>query len=93
MSHPHLGRLLAALWQAKPGCFSHLPYLYTTNWITQLTDGEDHERMTSTLTDCGNCMGFIEGEQDSGSEACVTSLDNGTEPSASGSNLACPPAS
>ena len=41
--------------------------------------------MTSPLTDPANCMGVIEAEQDSGSEACATNLDNGTEPSASGS--------
>ena len=36
------------------------------------------------------CMGVIEDEQDSGSEACVTTLDNGTEPSTSGSNPGLP---
>jgi len=50
-------------------------------------DGEDHVPMTSPLTDPANCMGLIEDEQDSGSEACVTTLDNGTEPSVSGSAL------
>ena len=50
-----------------------------------MTDGEDLEPMTSPLTDPGKCMGLIEDEQDSGSEACVKTLDNGTEPSASGS--------
>jgi len=43
-----------------------------------VTDGEDHEPMTSPLTVPANCMGLIEDEQDSVSEACVTSLDNGT---------------
>jgi len=47
--------------------------------------GSDHEPKTSPLTDPGTCMGLIKDEQDSGSEACVTTLDNGTEPSASGS--------
>jgi len=51
---------------------------------------EDHEPLTSPLTDRGNCMGFIEGEEDSSSEACVTTLDNGTEPSASGLNTGLP---
>jgi len=51
---------------------------------------EDHEPLTSPLIDRGNCMGFIEGEEDSSSEACVTTLGNGTEPSASGSNTGLP---
>jgi len=51
-----------------------------------MTDGEGHEPMTSPLTVPGNCMGLIEDEQDSGSEVCVTTLSNGTEPSTSGSN-------
>jgi len=55
-----------------------------------LTDGEDHEPMTSPLNDPGNCRGLIEDEQDSGSEACVTTLDNGTEPSVSGSACGLP---
>ena len=42
--------------------------------------------MTPPLTDPGTCMGLIKDEQDSGSEAYVTTLDNGTEPSASGSD-------
>ena len=50
-----------------------------------MTDGEDHEPMTSPLTDPGKFMGLIEDEQDSGSEACVTTLDNGNEWPASGS--------
>jgi len=55
-----------------------------------VTDGEDHEPMTSPLTVPWNCMGVIEEEQDSGSEACVTTLDNATEASASGSNPGFP---
>jgi len=54
-----------------------------------VTDGEDHEPMTSPLTDHENCMGFVEGEKYSGSEACVTNLDNGNEPSASASAPGC----
>jgi len=42
--------------------------------------------MTSPLTDPVNYMGVSEDEQDSGREVCVTTLDNGTEPFASGSN-------
>ena len=55
-----------------------------------MKDGEDHEPVTSPLTDHWNCMGFIEGEEDSSSEACVTTLYNGTELSASGSNTGLP---
>ena len=55
-----------------------------------MTDEEDHEPMTSSLTDPANCMGVIKDEQDSGSEACVTTLDNGTELSASGSAPSLP---
>jgi len=54
-----------------------------------VTDGY-HEPMTIPLTDSANCRGVIEDEQDSGSEACVTTLDNGTELSASGSNPGLP---
>jgi len=54
-----------------------------------VTDGENYEPMTSPLTDSASCMGVIEDEQDSGSEACLTNLDNGTEPSASGSAPSC----
>jgi len=43
-----------------------------------VTDGEDHEPMTSPPTNPGNCMCLIEDEQDSGSEARVTTSDNGT---------------
>ena len=46
--------------------------------------GSDHEQMTPPITDPGTCMGLIKDEQDSGSETCVTTLDNGNEPSASG---------
>jgi len=55
-----------------------------------VTDGENHAPMTSPLTVPGNGMGLIEDEQHSGSEACVTPLDNGTYPSASGSNPGLP---
>jgi len=58
-----------------------------------VTDGEDNEPMTSLLTDPGNSMGLVEDEQDSDSGACVTNLDNGNEPSASGSAPGCPLAS
>jgi len=46
--------------------------------------------MASPLTDLANCMGVIQDERDSVSEACVTNLDNGTEPSTSRSNLGLP---
>jgi len=46
--------------------------------------------MTSPLTDPANCMSVIEDEPDSGSEAFVTTLDNGTEASASVSALGLP---
>jgi len=55
-----------------------------------VTDGEDHEPVTSPITDPANCMGLIEDEQDSGIEAWVTTLDNVTEPSTSGSNPGLP---
>jgi len=35
-------------------------------------------------------MGLIEDEHDCSSEACVKTLDNGTQPSASGSNPGLP---
>jgi len=54
-----------------------------------MTDG-DHEPMTSLITDPGKCMGVIQDEHDSGSEACVATLDNGTEPSTPGSNPGLP---
>ena len=43
-----------------------------------MTDGEDHETMTSPLTDSAKCMGVIEDEQDSASEEFVTTLDHGS---------------
>ena len=58
-----------------------------------MTYGKDHEPLTSPLTYPGNCMGLVEDEQDSDSGACVTNLDNGNEPSASGSAPGCPLAS
>jgi len=90
VSRPRLGRILACPLTSLIGSFPYLPYLYTTNWITEVTDWEDHEPMTSPLTVPGNCMGLIEDEQDYSSEACLISLGNRTEPSTPGSNPGLP---
>jgi hypothetical protein len=47
--------------------------------VTEVTEGENREPITSPLTDPGKCVRLIKKEPDSGSKACVTALDDGTE--------------
>jgi hypothetical protein len=39
----------------------------------------EHSHDFKSVVVLQSCMGLVKGEPDSGSEACVTTLDNGTE--------------